>query len=353
MDSPGGAAWEAIAAAALAALAAAQDPEGVEAIRVAYLGRRGELTLALRAVGQLPPAVRPGAGAAGNRARTAIEAALAARSAALEAEALERRLRQEAVDVTLPGRRPALGHAHPLVEVRLEIERIFAAMGFAVAEGPEIESDWFNFEALNMPPGHPARDMHDSFYLEASPSADEPQGRMLLRTHTSPVQIRHMLQRAGGLPVRVVAPGRIYRRDDDATHSPMFHQVEGLAVDRDLGMPHLKGTLAAFARQLWGPAARIRLRPSYFPFTEPSAEVDVSCVFCGGGGCRTCKESGWIEILGAGLVHPRVLAAGGYDPEAVSGFAFGVGLERVAMLHYRIPDLRLLFEGDLRLLEQF
>ena len=353
MDSPGGTAWEAIAAAALAAIAAAQDPEGVEAIRVAYLGRRGELTLALRAVGQLPPAVRPEAGATGNRVRTAIEAALAARAAALEAEALERRLRLEAVDVTLPGRRPALGHAHPLVEVRLEIERIFAAMGFAVAEGPEIESDWFNFEALNMPPGHPARDMHDSFYVEASPSADEPQGRMLLRTHTSPVQIRHMLQRAGGLPVRVVAPGRIYRRDDDATHSPMFHQVEGLLVDHGVSFAHLKGVLGEFAQRLFGPQTALRLRPSYFPFTEPSAEADASCAFCRGLGCRTCKGSGWIEILGCGMVHPRVLAAGGYDPEEVSGFAFGMGIDRIAMLRHQISDIRLLFEGDLRFLAQF
>ena len=342
--------WSALVGQALERIAAAEQTEDIERTRVHYLGRNGVLTQALRDVGRLPPEQRPAAGQLGNAARNRVTAALQARQATLAEAALARRLAAEAVDVTLPGRRPAIGHAHPLRQLRTEIETIFASLGFTVAEGPEVESEWYNFEALNMPADHPARAMHDSFYLDLPPG---PEGRLLLRTHTSPVQMRHLQALGGRLPVRMLAPGRVYRRDDDATHSPMFHQVEGLAVDRDLGMPHLKGTLAAFARQLWGPAARIRLRPSYFPFTEPSAEVDVSCVFCGGGGCRTCKESGWIEILGAGLVHPRVLAAGGYDPEAVSGFAFGVGLERVAMLHYRIPDLRLLFEGDLRLLEQF
>ena len=344
--------WSALVAEALERIAAADRTEALEMARVHYLGRNGVLTQALRDVGRLPPGQRPAAGQLGNAARQQIAAALESRQATLSAAALARRLTAESVDVTLPGRRPTVGHAHPLRQLRAEIEAVFASLGFAVAEGPEVESEWYNFEALNIPADHPARAMHDSFYLDLPPG---PEGRLLLRTHTSPVQMRHLQAMGGRLPVRMLAPGRVYRRDDDATHSPMFHQIEGLAVDRNLGMPHLKGTLAAFARQLWGPTARIRMRPSYFPFTEPSAEVDVSCVFCGGGGggCRTCKGSGWIEILGAGLVHPRVLAAGGYDPAAVSGFAFGMGLERIAMLRYHISDLRLLFEGDLRLLEQF
>ncbi len=350
MDTPREGPWEALVAEALERIAAADQPDDLESARVHYLGRSGLLTQALRDVGRLPAQQRPAAGQLGNAARDRVSTALEARRAALAAGVLERRLAAEAVDVTLPGRRPVLGHAHPLRQLRAEIEDVLGRLGFATVEGPEVESEWYNFEALNIPADHPARAMHDSFYLDLPPG---PEGRWLLRTHTSPVQMRHLQAMRGRLPVRMQAPGRVYRRDDDATHSPMFHQIEGLAVDRDLGMPHLKGTLAAFARQMWGPAARIRLRPSYFPFTEPSAEVDVSCVFCGGGGCRTCKDSGWIEILGAGLVHPRVLSAGGYDPEAVSGFAFGIGLERVAMLRYRIPDMRLLYEGDLRLLQQF
>ena len=351
MEIDGG--WAPLREAALAEICVAATTQAVEEVRVRYLGRHGRLTAALRAVGGLPPEQRPAAGVAGNRLRQEIEAALGARLGQLAGAELAARLQAEEVDVTLPGRRPAVGHAHPLVTVREDIERIFASMGFAVADGPEIESDWYNFEALNMPAGHPARDMHDSFYVEAPTDPGEPAGRMLLRTHTSPVQIRYMLQRGGALPVRVIAPGRIYRRDDDATHSPMFHQLEGLLVDREISFAHLKGVLAEFTRRLFGPQTVLRLRPSYFPFTEPSAEADASCVFCGGSGCATCKGSGWIEILGCGMVHPRVLEAGGYDPEEVSGFAFGLGLDRVAMLRYRIGDIRLLFEGDLRFAERF
>lgn len=353
MDLGTGALWERIRDAALEACRRSTTAAEIEQVRVAYLGRRGELTAALREVGRLTPAERPAAGEAGNRVREAIETALAGRLMEIADRELVRRLQNETVDVTLPGRRPAVGHSHPLSTARRDIERIFTSMGFAVADGPEVESDWYNFEALNMPVGHPARDMHDSFYVDAQPGPDEPAGRMLLRTHTSPVQIRYMRARAGALPVRIVAPGRIYRRDDDATHSPMFHQIEGLLVDRDVTFAHLKGVLAEVARRLFGPETGLRLRPSYFPFTEPSAEADASCVFCRGTGCATCKGSGWIEILGCGMVHPRVLEFGGYDPEEVSGFAFGMGIDRVAMLRYRIHDIRLLFEGDLRFCEQF
>jgi phenylalanyl-tRNA synthetase alpha chain len=340
--------WAALEAAAREAVASAGGVEELEALRVRFLGRRGEITLALRRLGELPPEERPAAGQRGNAVRAAVEGLLSARTAELERAAVEERLAAEAVDVTLPGRRPPLGHAHPLTQVQDDVRRVFAAMGFAVADGPEVETDWYNFEALNIPPGHPAREMQDSFYL-----AVEPAGQILLRAHTSPVQVRYMRAFAPRLPVRVIAPGRVYRRDDDATHSPMFHQVEGLLVDRGVSFAHLKGVLGEFARRLYGPRTSIRLRPSYFPFTEPSAEVDVSCVFCGGAGCRTCNGSGWIEILGAGMVHPAVLRAGGYDPEEVSGFAFGLGVERVAMLRYGIDNLRVFFEGDLRLTDQF
>ncbi len=349
--------WEAhlaaLATRARTALAAAQSVQELEELRVHLLGRKGELTLTLRELGQLAADERPAAGALANRVRAEVEQSLEERGQQIRARDLEQRLEAEAVDVTLPGRRPPRGHPHPLVLVRQEMEAIFASLGFAVAEGPEVESEWYNFEALNIPADHPAREMQDSFYVEGHPGADEPRGQLLLRTHTSPVQIRGMLAQQRALPVRIIAAGRVYRRDDDATHSPMFHQVEGLLVDRGVSFAHLKGILAEFARRLWGPRAAIRLRPSYFPFTEPSAEVDVWCVFCQGKGCRTCKGSGWIEILGAGMVHPSVLLAGGYDPEEVSGLAFGVGVERVAMLRYQIEDIRLLYEGDLRFLEQF
>lgn len=332
------------------AAAAAETPAAVEEVRVRFLGKKGLLTTLLRDMGQLPPGERPVVGRLANEAKDSLERTLTGRLDELQSADRERRLAEEAVDVTLPGRPVHLGHAHPLRVVWLEIEEIFRGMGYEVFEGPEVEFDRFNFEALNIPKGHPARDMQDSFYI-----TDE----ILLRTHTSPAQIRFMQQRAPELPVRMIAPGRVYRRDDDATHSPVFHQVEGLLVDRGVAFGDLKGTLLAFARQMFGARASIRLRPSYFPFTEPSAEVDVSCTICDARGrvngqtCRACKGTAWLEVLGAGMVHPVVLRNGGYDPEQVTGFAFGMGIERLTMLKYGVDDLRLFFQNDLRFLTQF
>ncbi len=328
---------------ALAAIAEARDTQALEEVRIRYLGRKGEITLALRQLSQVPAEERPRLGKLVNEARDAIEVALTERAAALAREARARQLAAEAIDVTLPGRRPPRGFRHPLRLVQEEIEAVFIGLGFEVVEGPEVETDYYNFEALNVPAYHPARDLQATFYV-----TDD----ILLRTQTSPVQIRTMESRRP--PVRVIAPGRVYRVDQvDATHSPMFHQVEGLLVDRHVTLGDLKGTLAAFARRLFGEDRKVRFRPSYFPFTEPSAEMDISCVICGGNGCRVCKEEGWIEILGAGMVHPRVLEMVGYDPEEVSGFAFGLGLERIAMLKYGIDDIRLFFENDIRFLRQF
>ncbi len=328
--------------AALAEIAAARTPAELEAIRVRYLGRRGSLNAVLRGLGALAAADRPALGALANQVKDALQAALAAREGALGAAELERSLSQDRIDVTLPGRERPRGHVHPLRQVEDEIVEIFVAMGFRVAEGPEIEDDYHNFEALNIPRDHPARDMQDTFYLSED---------TLLRTHTSPVQIRTM--QAQRPPVRLIVPGRVYRRDADITHSPMFHQIEGLAIDRNISMGDLKGTLELFAREMFGGRSKIRFRPSFFPFTEPSAEVDVLCFLCGGSGCRVCKQSGWLEILGSGMVHPQVLRNVGYDPEEVTGWAFGMGVERVAMLKYGIDDIRLFFENDLRFLRQF
>ncbi|MBI4561216.1 MAG: phenylalanine--tRNA ligase subunit alpha [Candidatus Rokubacteria bacterium] len=327
---------------AKAGLARARSRAELEALRVRYLGRQGLLTQLLRSIPSLPPHERPELGRQGNEAKAEIEALLAQRLAEVKEAERERELAAEQPDLTLPGRRPPLGTLHPLTQVQDEIIEIFLGLGFAVAEGPEVESDFYNFEALNIPKDHPARDMQDTFYL-----AEE----VLLRTHTSPVQIRSM--KAQRPPVRVVCPGKCYRRDADITHSPMFHQVEGLAVDRDISMGDLKGTLELFAREMFGSGTRIRFRPSFFPFTEPSAEVDVRCFLCGGAGCRVCKQSGWLEILGSGMVHPEVLRTVGYDPEEVTGWAFGMGVERIAMLKYGIDDIRLFFENDLRFLQQF
>jgi len=330
---------------ALAEIEQAGDEKAIEAIRQRYLGRRGgELTLMLRSLGELPAELRPRAGQAANEIKNAIEEALETRAAGLADVARQRRLAAEAVDVTLPGWPIPAGHRHPISIVRAEIEDFFVSLGYDVVSGPETEYDYFNFEALNIPAEHPARDMHDSFYLGEG---------ALLRTHTSPMQIRYMLAHAPGLPIRVVVPGRTYRRDDDATHSPMFHQVEGLVVGEGVSMGDLKGTLLALARAIFGENTAIRMRPSYFPFTEPSAEVDVTCTVCGGTGCRTCKGTGWLEVLGAGMVHPQVLRNGGYDPERVSGFAFGLGIERMAMLKYGIEDLRHFYVNDWRFLSQF
>ncbi len=314
----------------------------LEEARIRYLGKKGALTLLLRALPDLPSAERPVVGREANLAKAEIESVLEARLAALESLERRARLSGDRPDLTLPGRRVAPGRLHPLTQVHDEIVDVFTGMGFAVAEGPEVELDYYNFEALNIPKDHPARDMQDTFYVG---------GEILLRTHTSPVQIRTMERQKP--PVRIIVPGRVYRRDADITHSPVFHQVEGLAVDRGISMSDLKGTLELFARELFGADSRIRFRPSFFPFTEPSAEVDVLCFLCKGGGCRVCKASGWLEILGSGMVHPRILQAMGYDPEEVTGWAFGMGIERVAMLRYGIDDIRLLFENDLRFLSQF
>ncbi|RMD78314.1 MAG: phenylalanine--tRNA ligase subunit alpha [Gammaproteobacteria bacterium] len=338
---------EALVAEARREAARAADLQALEALRVRYLGRKGLLTAQLKAIGALPPAERPRAGQAVNRAKEALQALLEARRRELEEAALARRLAAEAVDVTLPGRGQGRGGAHPISRTLERILRLFREGGFEVAEGPEIETDHYNFEALNIPPEHPARAMHDTFYF--------PDGR-LLRTHTSPVQIRVMERRRP--PLRVVAPGRVYRCDSDLTHTPMFHQVEGFLVDEGVSFAHLKGVLAAFlARFFEREALPVRFRASYFPFTEPSAEVDIGCVLCGGGeaaaGCRVCKGTGWLEVLGCGLIHPRVLGQVGIDSERWTGFAFGLGVERLCMLRYGIDDLRLFFENDLRFLRQF
>lgn len=328
----------------LAEIEKAGSPEELEGIRVRLLGKKGRLTQVLRQMGGLPAAERPEVGRLANEARAAIEAALAGGKTRLEATARQKALKEEALDVTLPGRRPVRGGLHPLTRVWMEIEDILQGMGFEIAEGPEVELESYNFGALNYPEDHPARDMQDSFYITPE---------ILLRTQTSPVQVRYMQQKTPQLPVRIIAPGRVFRRDDDPTHSPMFHQVEGLLVDRGITLGDLKGVLYEFARQMFGPRTRIRFRPSYFPFTEPSAEVDVSCTVCRGEGCRTCGNTGWLEILGSGMVHPAVLENGGYDPEVVTGFAFGMGIDRITMLKYGIDDLRLFFQNDLRFLSQF
>lgn len=339
-----------ISSAAEEAVAGALTEEELERVRVQVLGRKGQLTSVLQGLGLLPAEERPKVGQIANEVRDRVTALLEKRAAEISSLERERRLASEVLDVTLPGRRPSLGTRHPINLVRDEILAVFRGMGFAVFEGPEVEYDYFNFEALNIPRTHPAREMQDSFYIT---------GDIVLRTHTSPAQIRYMKQVAPRIPVKMVAPGKVFRRDDDATHSPMFQQVEGLFIDRTVSLGDLKGTLLAFAQMMYGERTRIRLRPSYFPFTEPSAEVDVSCTICGGQGeargrvCRTCKGTGWLEVLGAGMVHPNVLRNGGYDPEGVMGFAFGMGIERIAMLKYGIDDLRLFYQNDLRFLRQF
>ncbi|HCW50751.1 MAG TPA: phenylalanine--tRNA ligase subunit alpha [Clostridiales bacterium] len=326
------------------AVARARSRPELEEVRVRFLGRGGEITQVLRSLGRVEPQRRPELGRRANEVREAVEALIRERAEAFEEAETERRLQAERVDITLPGTVPLPGTYHPLTLVQAEMERIFTAMGFEVAEGPEVETDWYNFQALNIPRDHPARDMQASFYFTED---------LLLRTQTSPVQIRYMRAHTPALPVKIVAPGRVYRRDDDATHSPVFHQLEGLLVDEGVTLGDLKGVLDVFAREMFGPSTRTRFRPSYFPFTEPSAEVDVTCSVCGGGGCRTCGGTGWVEILGAGMVHPQVLENGGYDPEVVSGFAFGVGIERVAMIRYGVDDIRLFYSGDIRFLRQF
>jgi phenylalanyl-tRNA synthetase alpha chain len=324
----------------LGALAeAGNDPAKVEAVRVRFAGRRSGLLRDLEeALKSLPRDEKPAYGKALNELKKLIEETLAEAQRAVDAAGA----RREAVDVTLPGRRPPIGAYHPVTLVRREIEEIFLRMGYSVADGPEAEDDWHNFEALNFPLDHPARDTQDTFFLE---------GGLLLRTHTSPVQIRSM--ETTPPPIRVIIPGRVYRCDSDLRHAPMFHQVEGLVVDEGITFGHLKATLEAFVHVLFDPGMGVRFRPSFFPFTEPSAEVDITCVFCRGKGCQVCTGSGWIEILGAGMVDPRVFSGCGIDPARYTGFAFGCGLDRVAMLKFGIPDLRMQFSGDERLLRQF
>jgi phenylalanyl-tRNA synthetase alpha chain len=351
---------ESLAIGAREAAASAADERALEELRVRFLGKKGELSVVLRGMGALPAEERPRVGEVANRVRDQVEALLEARQQALAAAALEAELSGPSLDVTLPGRRLApQGGRHPVTQAREAVVGVFQRLGYEVTDGPEIELDWYNFEALNIPADHPARDMQDTFYVdEATLGPGERKGDVVLRTHTSPVQIRAML-RAGKPPIRVICPGRVYRSDYDMTHSPMFHQVEGLCIDEGITFADLKGTLAAFARAFFGPGTRTRFRPSYFPFVEPGAEVDVSCTICGGTGrkdgkrCGTCKETGWLEVLGAGMVHPRLLSNVGYDPARHTGFAFGMGVERLAMLRFGIDDLRLFFENDLRFLEQF
>lgn len=335
---------------ALQAFAAADDLAALQQLRVNYLGKKGALTEVLKGVGKLPPEERPVIGQHVNTVKGALAEALDGCEVKLAARAREARIEAERLDVTLPGRSRSRGTLHPVQQGLDELTGIFAQMGFEIAEGPEIEDEFHNFDALNIPPEHPARAMHDTFFVEDL--GDRP---MLLRTHTSPVQIRAMkrfLEEGHQPPLAVVAPGRVYRCDYDVTHSPMFHQVEVFQVDRNISMAHLKGVLRHFLSAYFEKDVSIRLRPHYFPFTEPSAEVDIGCVFCSGKGCRICKGSGWIEVLGSGMIHPNVLKAVGIDSEACSGFAFGLGVERMVMLKKGIPDLRLFFENDLRFLRR-
>jgi len=318
------------------------NEKGMQELKVDFLGKKSEFSSLLKALGSLPPEQRPVIGELINKYKGDFESSIAQKWLAIRDLDKNQRLAKEKLDVTLPGRRLSLGTKHPITLVIEEITGIFAGLGFQVAEGPEIELDYYNFEALNFPKDHPARDMQDTFFICEN---------LLLRTHTSPVQIRTMLKHAP--PVRIIAPGTVYRCDSDATHSPMFHQIEGLMVDKGITFGDLKGILTIFVNQCFGKGTGVRLRPSFFPFTEPSAEVDIACVICKGKGCRVCKNSGWLEILGAGMVDPEVYRHVHYDPETVSGFAFGMGIERIAMLKYGINDMRLLFENDLRFLGQF
>ena len=328
---------------AVKAILAADSPENLDALRVRYLGKKGELTAILKQMGKLSAQERPVMGQLANQIRAELEQAIDETRKKLEAAALEARLELEALDVTVPGEELRFGHKHPMYKALDEIKDIFVGMGFSIAEGPEVETDYYNFEALNLPKDHPARDTQDTFYITEN---------VLLRTQTSPVQVRVMEKQKP--PIRIIAPGRVYRSDAvDATHSPLFHQIEGLVVDKGVTMADLKGTLEIFIKRLYGEDSVVRFRPHHFPFTEPSAEMDIQCFNCHGAGCPVCKGEGWIEILGCGMVHPKVLANCDIDPEEYSGFAFGVGLERIVMRRFAINDLRLLYENDLRFLDQF
>ena len=322
---------------------ASQEVSKLNEVRVAFLGKKGELTAVLKSMKDVLPQDRPAVGQLVNETRAAIEDMLEETKKKLEEAELNFRLKQEVIDVTLPAKKNRIGHRHPNTIALEEVERIFVGMGYEVVEGPEVEYDYYNFEALNIPADHPAKDEQDTFYINQN---------ILLRTQTSPVQVRTMESRP--LPIRMIAPGRVFRSDEvDATHSPSFHQIEGMVIDKHITFADLKGTLAEFAKELFGKDTKVKFRPHHFPFTEPSAEVDVTCFKCGGSGCRFCKGSGWIEILGCGMIHPKVLKMSGIDPQEYSGFAFGVGLERIALLKYEIDDMRLLYENDDRFLSQF
>ena len=328
---------------AIRQIEASGDLSKLNDVRVAVLGKKGELTAVLKSMKDVSPEERPLVGQLVNETRESIEKILDETKKKLEAAELDAKLRREVIDVTLPAKKNNVGHRHPNTIALEEVERIFTGMGYEVVEGPEVEYDYYNFEALNIPANHPAKDEQDTFYIN---------DKIVLRTQTSPVQVREMEK--GKLPIRMIAPGRVFRSDEvDATHSPSFHQIEGLVIDKDISFADLKGTLEVFAKELFGPDTKTKFRPHHFPFTEPSAEVDVSCFKCGGKGCRFCKGSGWIEILGCGMVHPHVLEMCGIDPEEYNGFAFGVGLERIALLKYEIDDMRLLYENDIRFLKQF
>lgn len=328
---------------AIAQIQEAKDLDALNQIRVSVLGKKGELKQIMNGMKDVAPEDRPKFGQLVNTARQAIEEKLEEAKKAMEAEAMKQKLSFEKIDVTLPARKHKIGKAHPNTTTLEEVERIFTGMGFSVVEGPEVEKDYYNFEALNIPANHPAKDEQDTFYITRD---------ILLRTQTSPVQVREMEK--GNLPIRMIAPGRVFRADEvDATHSPSFHQIEGMVIDKGITMADLKGTLQQFVQELFGKDTKVKFRPHHFPFTEPSAEMDVSCFKCGGKGCRFCKGEGWIEILGCGMVHPRVLKMSGIDPEVYSGFAFGIGLERITLLKDEIDDMRLLYENDIRFIDQF
>lgn len=336
---------EAIRKSALESIAGTQAGADLEALRVKYLGKKGELTAVLKQMGSLSAELRPVMGQMANEVRAAVEKAMEEQTAILAEKALEAKLAAETLDVTIPGRPAEIGHKHPMYTALDEFKQIFLNMGFEIFDGPEIEQEDYNFTKLNTPDDHPAREWSDTFYLTED-------SRILLRTQTSPMQIRAIEEH--GVPIRMISPGRVYRKDEvDATHSPMFHQIEGLVVDKGITMADLKGTLNAVVREIYGPNTQTRFRPHHFPFTEPSCEMDIQCHKCGGKGCPTCKGEGWIEVLGAGMVHPKVLRNCGVDPDEYSGYAFGFGLERLAMGQYKISDLRLIFENDIRFLEQF
>ena len=328
---------------ALASIESSEQLDKLNDIKVTYLGKKGELTSVLKGMKDVLPEDRPKVGQMVNDARNMIEEKLEARKTAFEKRIREEKIARETIDVTLPGKKPVMGHKHPNTIALDDVERIFTGMGYEVVEGPEIEYDYYNFEALNIPANHPAKDEQDTFYINSD---------IVLRTQTSSVQVHEMEK--GKLPIRMIAPGRVFRSDEvDATHSPSFNQIEGLVIDKNVTFADLKGTLAEFAKEMFGETTRVRFRPHHFPFTEPSAEMDVSCFKCGGSGCRFCKGEGWIEILGCGMVHPRVLEMRDIDSDKYQGFAFGIGLERIALLKYEIDDMRLLYENDVRFLSQF